>query len=322
MDFYTKEWKDFVYSYLLDFLPKKYCITNVEFVYDDKCFFGDYNNLINSEYAKFCYNRKKYIQLCDILKCKFDKYEVIDLPNNPEDEYREILKNIYAYADRLKNKTESIINELKNNNIDVDLDINDVDFILLSLNKVTLKTKKFYEKLRYYYNQNRFKNISDNCDRFMEINCIENTIWACLTGYSEYLNSRKDNFEFNLIDKFIFHDSHVLKYEHDGNDIIIDLKDDYSGDFILRLIFRNCSIIGNENLIIDNGDICVDVSNAQYGNYADYNYYMSFEFLIPHYCVDYNEDYVKEEYLSYDEENFEFISDKVDIVKISLDEYK
>ena len=79
MDYYTKEWKDYIYENWKVALPLKIQITRQELLYDDRYLLNadDYRNLINSEYSNFCSIRKKYNNLCDEFRNKFGKYEIV-----------------------------------------------------------------------------------------------------------------------------------------------------------------------------------------------------------------------------------------------------
>jgi len=200
-------------------LPLKFNITKQEFLYDDRWILedNDYRILINAEYAKFCNNRKKYINSYNDLKFKFDKYEVIDVPDNLVEEYKNYFIKVENMADHLKETVVFAINELLKYDIEFKLELSDNDFKLIALNKVTLKIKIFYEKLKKLCNKYSINNAVDY---------IENDVNVFLTTYDKYLFSLSDKFDYNVIDNIFFHDCQIYKYEKKDNNILMQFNED------------------------------------------------------------------------------------------------
>lgn len=263
MDFYTKEWKEYIYENWQVGLPIKFYITQKEFLYDNRKLKNseDYKNLINSEYAKFCNNRKKYITSYRELENKFLKYEKINVPNNLEEEYHNYFLKVNKLSNKIKNNTLNAISKLKENNINFNLKLKNEDFTLIALNKVTLKIKMFYENLK-----DKMKEIEKDC---FDVDYIECDINAFLTSYDKYLNSLDDKFDYNLLNEIGFHDSYIKKCECEGENIILEIFDNFN-DKKIKMTLINCNLITNINLINRYITFC------EYGNYEDYKYYILF----------------------------------------------
>lgn len=59
MDFYTKEWKQYIYRSWKDALPTKYNVTNSKLIYD-----GRFREIIKEwDFEKYYNNEKEYLAL-------------------------------------------------------------------------------------------------------------------------------------------------------------------------------------------------------------------------------------------------------------------
>lgn len=240
MDFYTKEWKEYVYRSWKEALPIQYNITNSKLIYD-----GRFREIIKEwDFEKYYNNKKEYLALEKKLEKIFGKYEKITLLSEKK-EKELYFKRIDEFIKKYKSKVLKTIELLESYNLKVDLDINDIDFELLALNKITLKTKEFYKNLKKIYfeylSENRL--LTDKNSNYLnDIDLIYNNVNAFLTDYTDYIEYRDDKyFEIINYNARIFSDLSIIKYEIMNKQIIIEIDEcDNSG---FRLILNNPKVI-------------------------------------------------------------------------------
>lgn len=290
MDFYTKEWKEYVYRSWKEALPIQYNITNSKLIYD-----GRFREIIKEwDFEKYYNNKKEYLALEIKLEKIFGKYEKITLLSEKK-EKELYFKRIDEFIKKYKSKVLKTIELLKSYNLEVNLDINDIDFELLALNKVTLKTKTFYQKLKniyYGYMENNDLLTDNNFDYLNDIDLIYNNINSFLTSYTEYIDFRNDkNYEF--INNYLYHDQAILNYEASEDKIIIELEVyDNKG---IRLTINNPKVIISKMIERDklietsmelNTDKLIDVYDYDYKLYEE-----EIKHLVIQYCIASEDDY-------------------------------
>jgi len=271
MEFYTKEWKKYIYRSWKDALPTKYNITNLDSIYDGYSYL-----MIKDYYFREYYNNKKeYVALKSKLEKIFGKCEKIILLSEEEEE-EDFFKRKRKFIEKYKIKVLKTIELLESYNLKVDLDINDIDFELLAFNKVTLKTKTFYQKLKniyYEYLKNNDLLNENNLEYLNDIDLIYNDINSFLTSYTEYIEYRDDKY-FKLIDSRSFHDCPVIKYEVTDKQIIIEIEDYDNNGF--RLILNNPKVVTSrveedDSLTEMNIELNIDkIVDIYYNNYEIY----------------------------------------------------
>lgn len=284
MDFYTKEWKQYIYRSWKDALPTKYNITNLDSIYDGY----SYQYIKDYYFREYYNNKKEYVALESKLEKIFGKCEKIMLLSEEEEE-EEFFKRKGKFIEKYKTKVLKTIELLKSYNLEVNLDINDIDFELLALNKVTLKTKTFYQNLRKIYKDYIECNdllTDDNLEYLDDIDLIYNNVNSFLTSYTEYIEYRNDKY-FKLIDSRSFHDCPVIKYEVTDNQIIIEIDEHDNNGF--RLILNNPKVVTSkveeddsltERNIELNIDKIIDIYYNNYELYEDVSNHLQIQ-----YCV-------------------------------------
>lgn len=231
MEFYTKKWKEYVYSNFYNAFPK--CAKR-----QDDVEYDEY--LKKNEFYKYYDLKKEYVSLIPKLKEEFGKYEPVELLTIEEEEKLFEEKRI-EFINKCKNNDIRIINFLKEKNIEVNLDINDVDYNLLSLNIKNEKTTNFYKKLTEIYNKYLKENLTN--DQYYEIKCNEidnigymrNYVSSFLTDYQDYLKSKNKICFYNKINEIIYDDEVNTKTKYNGQDIIIEYYNDISTKSIITI---------------------------------------------------------------------------------------
>ena len=270
MDFYTSTWNEYINNNWKDALTKNFSVCNSK-IYD-----GNYNDLLKQDTFNKYYNlKRKYVSMESNLEERFGKYEKVELFDR-EKEFKLFENRIKIIIDNEKNKLFKILELLKKYNIELDLDINDVDFNLLSLNKANRSTINFYQKLINLYhntlfNQTKTRYYKTIIDNLKNIGTIYNNVNSFLTNRDEYMKYKQDNF-YEFVKKLHLHDVIVTKYDINDKDIIIEFE---TG---IRLkIFNSDVIITKEvekgifktiNLEL-NLDILQDVYFNTYLNFED-----------------------------------------------------
>ena len=286
MDFYTKEWKQYIYRSWKDALPTQYNITNSKLIYD-----GNFREIIKEwDFEKYYNNKKEYLALEPKLKKIFGKYEKITLLPK-EEETKLYFKRIDEFIKKYKSKVLKTIELLKFYNLDIELDINDIDFELLALNKITLKTKEFYKNLKKIYIEYLKENhlLTDEDSNYLnDIDLIYNNVNAFLTGYTDYIEYRDDKyFEIINYNARIFSDLSIIKYKALNKQIIIEIDECDNNGF--RLILNNPKVITykegkNGDLIETDIELSPDkiacIYDINYELYEDISNYLQIQ-----YCV-------------------------------------
>lgn len=291
MDFYTKAWKKYIYSDWVEAMSKKYNISSIRYMYGDMFLYeGNYDeNLKEAEFNKYYKLKEEYVSLESELKERFGKYEKVRLLSIDEER---ILYNekIDKFIEKYKNEVLNTIDMLRECNIEVDLDINDIDFNLLALNKVNLRTIKFYQSMRRLYK----KYLEDNglleeedLDKLKKIDLVVNDVNSFLTSYSEYIEYKNNSF-YKFINNKSFHDCKVLKYDVSDDKIIIEIEGQFNRG--VRLIINNPKVVIFEKkdegfvLLEDEFDLevddIIDVFSNDYECYEDIEYHLIMEYAV------------------------------------------
>lgn len=304
MNFYTSAWNEYINNNWKDSLTKEFNVTSAR-IYD-----GNYNEVLKQEaFNKYYHLKKKYISMEDLLKEKFVNYEKVELFDR-EKEYELFNNRIKEFIEKEKNKLFKIKAILKKYNIKLELNINDVDFNLLALNKVNRSTIAFYKKLTSLYNkayfelvfgENKTKNQEIIVKYLKNVGLLYNNASSFLTNRDEYMKYKKDEF-YEFTKDINFHDVSVTKYDVNGKDIVIEFEWDIQN--IRFKIFNSKVIISKEvgyniyeptdlNLTLD---IIDDVYAYGYKNFEDINKYLTI-----YYNITSNErikvDYIAESFL-------------------------
>lgn len=259
---FTKKWDDYINLEWKDsLLPKKISVIYPAEIYD-----GNFcEEILNEEFEKYYYAKKKYSSMYDYFEKEFDDYEEIELLSK-EDEYKKYVKTVDEQAKKYRDEFIQKISEyssidFENYKIE-DLEtfnIEDVDFKLLALGRVNLITRDIYRKSMPQYS---LILATENTDKLYDV-VFDININKFLTSYDDYYSNEylyRDN--ISLIDDLCIsycHEYRVLNFTYNDNQVIMYSLDDFYG--IKKLIFEDVSFIddfykyfnveGNKISIID-----------------------------------------------------------------------
>lgn len=285
--FFTRRWYEYIYNEMKDCLPKvcylRY-MNNGDFF--DKIITNDaeysLDKILIDKFEKYFSRKKNYIASYSELEERFGNYEKIDELCSYEEELEKYKKRLDFFVNENKGKLEKIINKLKNNDIDIEINLYDDEFALLGLNVLKPEIRKKYMEIKSVYrdNLNNFDDLIE--EELNNIDWIRNDVDAFLTCKTDYLASRKDKFS-EEINHISFHDSIIVKYEKNGIDAVLDIKEYGCNNLLRRFTFKNVQV--NTDIVDENAyDLInatpyfesgwVEIYGADYGNYDDYNYYL------------------------------------------------
>lgn len=288
--FFTRKWFEYLYDEKNEYMPKSYYLRHMDKESAIKYFDNvinkndeyDLEEIIKNKFDKYLDKKKEYINSYNDLEERFGNYEIIDELMSYEEEFCKYKKKLDIFVKENKYKIETIIKKLRDKRINIDVSLNEEYLSLLGVNVLVSELRDTYMIIRKIYKDNIEKYDDLTEEELQEIDHIRYDVDCFLTCYSDYLSNRKDKFD-KKIDDIYFHDALIVKFEDKGNNIILEIKEDFSSNLIRRLTFHNVKI--NYEIIDDSdfelsdinsciGDNYLEISGADYGNYEDYNYYL------------------------------------------------
>lgn len=246
MNFYTKKWKDYIYSNFKEFIncSDADCLDVL-----DKNYTGEYTDeLLEKEFEKYYNAKVKYVSLCDYFNEEFGNYEKIQLLSKEEEfkNYQERFKNY------LKELKEIQDNAYANNITYFTQENKNTDLRLLALNKT-----KGQELESWFY-----RSLSNKVNGF--------------------LSGRKDIIKNKFSSLFLetsFHDAIIYNYKITSDDIILTLKEDNIDNNLYIITLKNA----RSNISED--QINKSIYSVDYEWFSDLNYHITFNLSFLEYKV-------------------------------------
>lgn len=288
MDFYTRAWRIYTEKNYYDYLHKKMHYLyrysyyksakeiEEELKRDNTIIYNE--ELVKKQFDKYYQTKKEYCNSESKLKEMFGKYEQVTLLSY-EEELKQYKTRITKYAKKLEEEMPKVLERAKllidnlhneekvitlNDKVAAEIaevelkripSLDDIDYRLIALNLCMCKYEFIYANLT-----------------------ITNEVNGFLTGYAKYLEQREDKYDYEQIERILFHDGFIQKISFTIEDYItnaiIIFTDGYGNN--CKYTFK----IFNLKLISGSLDNLIDyeyVVDCKYGNYEDYDYYLKLD---------------------------------------------